>query len=348
VETSVKALVIREHGDLHVLRFEERPDPVPRADEVVVRVRAIGVNNLDTWVRRGVPGHTFPLPIVPGSDAAGTVVAAGSAAGGSIKEGDEVVLSPGVSCRACHECLAGREPLCRHYGILGESRDGTCAELIAVPGVGALPRPASLSREEAAAVPLVFLTAWHMLRARAVLSPGEWVLIRAAGSGVGSAALQIAKMLGATVIAEARTTRKCSAARGLGADYTIDSSEQDTLAEVRRITGKRGVDVVVEHVGEATWESSVRSLTKGGRLVTCGATTGADARINLRLLFFKNLSLLGSTMGGAAELMEVLGHVAAGRLRPVVDRVLPFDQAAEAHRLLADRAVFGKIVLTVP
>ncbi len=342
----MRAVVIREHGEYDVLKYEELPAPEPRPDEVLVRLKAIGVNNLDTWVRRGVPGHRFPLPIIPGSDGAGIVEAAGAGVR-HVKAGDAVVLAPGVSCGLCRECLAGNDNLCRHYGILGESRDGTCAELVAVPARNALPKPGSLSFEEAAAVPLVFLTAWHMLVARAGLRAGEWVLLRAAGSGVGSAALQIAKLLGATVIAEARSGEKCGRAKALGADHVIDSSSQDTFEEVRRLTGKRGVDVVVEHVGEATWESSVRSLARGGRLVTCGATTGADAKINLRVLFFKNISLLGSTMGGTYELVDVLSHVAAGRLRPVVHAVLPFDRVADAHRMLADRAVFGKLVLKV-
>ena len=340
----MKAVVIREHGDLDVLRFEERPVPEPRAGEVLVRFRATGLNNLDTWVRRGVPGHRFPLPIVPGSDGSGVVEATGAGVD-HVKAGDAVVLSPGVSCGFCPACLSGRDNLCRHFGILGESQDGTCAEFAAVPARNALPKPDALSFEEAAAVPLVFLTAWHMLVARAVLRAGEWVLIRAAGSGVGTAALQIAKMLGATVIAEARSKDKCDRAKALGADHVVDSSVQDAFEEVRRLTGKRGVDVVVEHVGEATWDSSVRSLARGGRLVTCGATTGAEARINLRVLFFKNLSLLGSTMGGCAELMDALSHVAAGRMRPVISRTLPFDQVAEGHRMLGERTVFGKIVL---
>lgn len=340
----MKAVVIHEHGDYDVLKYESVPEPAPRADEVVVELRAIGINNLDTWVRRGVPGHTFPLPIVPGSDGAGSVVAVGEAVS-HVKVGDMVVLAPGVSCGLCHACFSGRDNLCRQFGILGETRNGTCAERVAVPARNALPMPAGLSLEQAAAVPLVFLTAWHMLVARAGVAAGDTVLVRAAGSGIGTAAVQIAKMHGATVIAEARTTGKCGMARGLGADHTIDSGTQDAAEEVRRLTGKRGVDIVIEHVGEATWDSSVRSLARGGRLVTCGATTGADARINLRVLFFKNLALLGSTMGGLHELVTVLGHVASGRLKPVIHTVLSFDQVADAHRLLAERVVFGKIVL---
>lgn len=342
----MKAVVVREHGDLDVLRFEDVPAPVPRADEVVVRVRASGVNNLDTWVRRGVPGHTFPLPIIPGSDASGTVESTGAAVT-HVAPGDAVLVAPGVSCGLCRACLSGDDHLCRGYGILGESRDGTCAELVAVPARNIIPKPDNLSFEEAASFALVFLTAWHMLVPRARVRPGEWVLVRAAGSGVSSAAIQIARMHGAVVVAETRTAEKCARAAQLGADVTIDSLSQDTFGEVRRLTGKRGVDVVVDHVGEATWESSIRCLTRGGRLVLCGATTGADAKTNLRMLFFKNLSLLGSTMGSQGELREIVDHVAAGRLKPVVHTVLPLSRVADAHRLLAERAVFGKIVLTV-
>lgn len=342
----MKAVRIHEHGGYEVLRLEEIASPVPRADEALVRVKAAGVNHLDTWVRRGVPGYKFPLPITPGCDGAGIVEAVGSAVE-NVKAGDAVVLSPGVSCGYCRECLAGEDNLCRRYGIIGETRDGTCAELIALPARNILLKPDSLSFEEAASIPLVFLTAWHMLVVRAKVRSGEWVLVRAAGSGIGCAAVQIAKMHGATVLAEARTQEKADSALGLGADFAVDSSADDTLEAVGRLTGKRGVDVVVEHVGETTWESSVRSLARGGRLVTCGATSGWDARIDLRVLFFKNISLLGSTMGSKAELIEVLTHVSAGRLRPVVHTVLPFDRVAEAHRMLAERRVFGKVVLAV-
>jgi len=263
-----------------------------------------------------------------------------------VKAGDAVLLAPGVSCGMCRPCLTGDDHLCRWYGILGESRDGTCAELVAVPARNVIPKPEKLSFEEAGSFALVFLTAWHMLVARAQVRPGEWVLVRAAGSGVSSAAIQIAKLHGAMVIAEARTAEKCARAASLGADVTVDSSDKDAFEEVRRLTGKRGVDIVIDHVGEATWESSIRCLARGGRLVLCGATTGADATTNLRMLFFKNLSLLGSTMGSQGELREIVEHVAAGRLEPVVHTVLPLSRVADAHRLLADRAVFGKVVLT--
>jgi NADPH:quinone reductase-like Zn-dependent oxidoreductase len=342
----MKAIVIHEHGDESVLKLEDRPRPAFGADEVLVRVQAVGLNHLDIWVRRGIPGVPYPLPLIPGCETTGVVEEIGSAVRG-VKPGDEIVAAPGVSCGRCRECAAGDDHLCRFYGILGESRDGGCAEYIAIPSVNALPRPKNLSPEQAAAMPLVFLTAWHMLLGRAKVRAGETVLVHAAGSGVGSAAIQIARMHGAHVIATAGSADKLAKARELGAHETLDYSTGDWVAEVRRLTGKRGVDIVFEHTGAATWDGSVRSLAKGGRLVTCGATTGHEVQVNLRLLFFKSLSLLGSTMGSRAELIEILGHAASGALHPVLDRVLPLAQAAEAHRLIARREQFGKIVLKV-
>jgi len=340
----VRALVVRAHGGPEVLRFEERPLPEPGPGEVRVRVRAVALNHLDLWVRKGVPGHTFPLPIVPGSDVAGTVDAVGPGVEG-LETGQAIVVGPGLSCGLCRPCRAGEEPLCPQYGILGESRDGGCAEALVVPRRNLYPMPGNLSFEQAAAVPLVFLTAWHMLVSRARLRPGETVLVHAAGSGVSSAAIQIARLFGARVIATAGTEAKCRRAAELGADLVVPYRERDFVAEVRRFTDKRGVDVAVDHVGAETLERTIRCLARGGRYVTCGATSGFELKTDFRLVFFKSLSILGSTMGSGHELASILDLVAAGRLRPVVDRILPLDQAAEGHRLLESREVFGKIVL---
>lgn len=340
----MKAVLVRAHGGLDALSCEDIPTPEPGPGEVRVAVRAVGANHLDTWVRRGVPGHTFPLPLILGSDVAGIVDAVGAGVAG-LSAGDRVVLAPGVSCGSCAACLSGRDNQCRTYGLLGEHRDGGCADFIVVPRQNVLALPAALTFEQAAAVPITFLTAWHMLVSRAAIRPGETVLVHAAGSGVGSAAIQIAKLWGATVITTASSAAKCQRAADLGADHVVDTGRQDFAAAVRDLTGKRGVDVVVEHVGAATWAGSVRSLAWHGRLVTCGATTGADVGLNLRQVFFKSLSILGSTMGSKGELVEVLGHLAAGRLRPIIDRVLPLAAAGEAHRLLEAREVFGKVVL---
>jgi NADPH:quinone reductase-like Zn-dependent oxidoreductase len=258
-----------------------------------------------------------------------------------------VIVAPGYSCGHCIACLSGNDPLCRHFGLFGETINGGSAEKIAVPIRNLIRKPASLSFAQAAAFPLDMLTAWHMLVARAQLRIGETVLVHAGGSGVGSAAIQIAKLWGATVYATAGSSEKASRAKTLGADATIIYTEVDFVDEVRRLTGKRGVDIVVEHVGGETFERSMRALARGGRLVTCGATTSGEATINLRLVFFKLLSILGSTMGSLAELHEIVKLVDQGRLHPVIDRVLPLAEVAEGHRILEAREAFGKIVFEV-
>ena len=342
----MRAILIPKHGGPEVLQYAEFPDPEPRADEVLVRVRACALNHLDLWVRQGLNGVTFPLPLVPGSDIAGEVAAVGELAT-RVHPGDKVVLAPGVSCGQCAACAAGKDNECRGYTVLGYSRNGGCAEYVVATEVNVLPMPQGLSFEEAAAVPLVFLTAWHMLVARARLQPGEEVLILGAGSGVGSAAIQIAKLMGARVLATAGSAAKLDKARELGADGLIDHGQRKISEEVRRLTAKRGVDVVFEHVGAATWEQSILSLATGGRLVTCGATTGFSAQLDLRYLFARQLSLLGSYMGSRAELHTVLKLVGEKRLHPVIDRVLPLAEAIQAHRRLEQREQFGKIVLAV-
>lgn len=341
----MKAMVITRHGGPEVLEMRDVPDPAPAPGEVVVRVKAVAMNHLDIWVRRGLPTLKLPMPHVLGCDIAGVVEDTGGIA--DLEAGSEVVIAPGTSCGRCRECGTGRDHFCRGYQILGEHRWGGYAEKIRVPAANVLPKPKRLSLEEAAAVPLVFLTAWHMLVSRARLREGESVLVHAAGSGVGSAAVQIAKLYGATVIATARGDAKLAAAKALGADHVIDYEKQDFLAEVKTRTGKRGVDVVFEHVGKNTWEKSILSLTAGGRLVTCGATTGWDAVTDLRYVFYKKLSILGSTMGSRGELHDILARVAAGHLKPVVARTLPLAAAQEGHRLLEDRGSFGKVVFQV-
>ena len=343
----MKAIVVREHGGFDRLELIEAPSPSLTGDNnVLVHVHAVALNHLDIWVRRGVPGHKFPLPIIPGSEVAGTIAAL-PAGETRWKVGDAVLVSPGVSCGRCAACASGNDPLCLSYGIIGESRDGGFAEEVAVPLRNLFRKPQFLSFEEAAAVPLDFLTAWHMLVARAALRPAESVLVHAGGSGIGSAAIQIAKLWNAHVIATVGSPEKAARARELGADEVILYRETDFAQEVRRLTGKRGVDIVFEHVGADTFDGSMRSLARGGRLVTCGATTGADVKINLRVVFFKLLSILGSTMGSLAEMHEIMKHVEAKRFRPVVDRVLPLEEAGEAQRVLEAREAFGKVVLKI-
>ncbi len=340
----MKAVTIRGHGGRDALRFEEIADPEASAGRVVVRVKAVALNHLDVWVREGWPGLKLAFPHVFGADVAGVVEAVGPGVSG-VKAGDEVVVNPGLSCGRCRECLSGNDVMCREYTILGEHVSGGYAEKVGVPAQNVLPKPRNLSFDEAACVPLVFLTAWHALVARAAVRAGETVLVHAAGSGVGSAGIQIAKLLGATVITTAGTDAKCERARQLGADHAVNYSTHDFLAEVRRITGKRGADVVFEHVGKATWEKSLLALARGGRVVTVGATTGYDPPTDLRHVFYRSLSVLGSTMGSKGELFDVLALVEQGKLRPVLDRVMPLAEAAAAQKLLEERGNFGKVVL---
>ncbi|MCB9834360.1 MAG: zinc-binding dehydrogenase [Planctomycetes bacterium] len=340
----MRAVEIAAHGGPEVLRFVERPVPEPKAGEVRIALRAAGMNHLDCWVRRGVEGHRFPLPIVPGCDGAGVVDALGAEATG-VAVGDRVAIAPGFSCGHCRHCAAGEQQLCRHYGIFGETCDGTDADFICVPVANLLPMPAGMDFVAAAAAPLVFLTAWHMVVARCGVKAGDDVLVHAAGSGVSMAAIQIARMLGARVITTAGSDDKVARGLELGAEVGINYKTQDFLAEIRGLTGKRGVDVVVDHVGGENIGRSIRALAKGGRVVTCGATAGPELQADLRLIFFKNLAILGSTMGGLGEMHEVWGHVCAGRLKPVVGAVLPLAEVARGHELLENRAVFGKVVL---
>ena len=340
----MKAVVFHEHGGPEVLRHEERPDPSIKADEVLVEVRACALNHLDVWARRGLPGVEIPLPHILGNDVAGVVREAGALVDW-VGAGDEVMLQPGVSCGHCHECLRGADNLCPQYQIIGYQRDGGYAELVAAPGVNVIPKTKHLGWAEAAALPLVLVTAWHMLVGRAAVQPGEDVLIHAAGSGVGSVGIQVAKLRGARVIATAGSDEKLEKARGLGADEVVNYTREDWPKEVRRLTERQGVDVVFEHTGAETWPGSLLCLKRDGRLVTCGATSGWEARTDLRHVFYRHLNILGSFMGSKSELLDAMKFVGRGQLRGVVDRELPLAEARRAHELMEDRAQFGKLVL---
>jgi len=342
----MRAVRIKEHGGVDRLIFEDVPLPEAGAGEARIRVRAAGINHLDLWVRKGVPGHSFPLPITPSCDASGVIDQLGAGVSGW-KEGEEVVVAPGISCGTCPACLTGEDHLCRQYGLLGETRDGTDAPFLVVPARNLMHKPKNLGFEEAAAFALTFLTAWHMMLTRAGLRPGETVLIHAAGSGVSSAGIQIAGLLGARIIATAGSDAKLAHAGKLGAHHLINYRTTDFSSEVRKFTEKAGVDVVFDHVGADTFSPSLKCLKKGGRYVFCGATSGFDLVTDFRPVFFKNLSILGSTMGSQGELRRIRNLVEDGRLKPVVDRVLPLEKIAEAHTLLEKREVVGKIVLTV-
>jgi NADPH:quinone reductase-like Zn-dependent oxidoreductase len=340
----VKATIFKQHGAPEVLEYTDVPEPSFRENEVVVEVKACALNHLDIFVRTGMPGIEIPLPHILGNDVAGVVRDAGELVTW-VKPGDEVMVQPGVSCGHCEACLSGRDNMCREYDIVGYRRDGGYAERVVVPGVNIIPKPSGLSWEEAASLPLVTVTAWHMLVTRANVQPGEDVLVHAAGSGVGSVAIQIAKLRGARVITTASSDDKLAKARELGADETINYTRDDWPKEVRRLTDRKGVDVVVEHTGAATWPGSISALKNNGRLVTCGATSGFDARTDLRQVFYRHLTLLGSFMGSKSELLEAMQFVSTGKIRGVVDRVLPLSEARQAHELIEDRAQFGKVVL---
>ncbi len=343
----MKAVRIHEFGTAEKLVYEtDVPDPVPQKGKVLVRVRACALNHLDLWVRNGIPAYNTPLPHILGSDIAGEVVEVGE----GVKEwrrGDLVVLYPILSCGQCRYCRMGRENLCLEVQVIGAHRDGGYAEYIAVPARNLLPKPTTLSFVEAAAVPLVFLTAWHMLIHRARLQPGEWALIMGGSSGVGSAAIQIAKLRGALVVATAGSEAKMQRALELGADAVVNHNDPEWWRAVKEKTEGEGIDVVFEHIGQAVFDSCVRLLNKGGRLVTCGATTGQTGQFDIRYLFSRELEIYGAYLGTRAELAKLLPYVEKGQLKPVVDSVFPLAQARAAHEKLESRDFFGKIVLTI-
>jgi NADPH:quinone reductase-like Zn-dependent oxidoreductase len=338
----MKAVRIHETGGPEVLRYEEVADPKIRKDQVMVRVRACAMNHLDLWVRKGAP--KVPLPHILGGDIAGEIVDVGEYVAG-FKVGQRVLLAPMHFCNHCQKCTAGLQNQCREFTVLGNAVDGGNCELMAVAPVNLIPFPDSLDFNQAASVPLVFLTAWHMLVGRGNIRPGQTVLVLGANSGVGIAGIQIAKFFQCTVIATAGDEHKAERARKLGADHVINHYQQKISDEVRKITAKQGVDIVLEHVGPATWDESMRSLKPGGTLVTCGATTGPQVGIDLRFLFSRQLSVLGSYMGTMGDLYEVLKHVFSGKLKPVVDRTFPLSEARAAHEYMESSQMFGKIVL---
>ena len=340
----MKAVCIHEFGGPEVLRYEDVADPEPRKDQVLVHVKACALNHLDLWVRKGLPG--VKLPHILGSDIAGEIAAVGDYVSG-FHLGQRVLVAPMHFCNHCRKCTAGLQNQCPEFTVLGNLVDGGNCELMALPAVNIIPLPETLDFSQAASVPLVFLTAWHMLVGRAALRPGQWVLVLGANSGVGIAGIQIAKFFECTVIATAGDETKMEKARELGADYVINHYQQKISEEVRRITSGQQVDVVMEHVGQATWDESLRSLKPAGTLVTCGATTGPQAKIDLRFVYSRQLSILGSYMGTMGELHEVLPHVFSGRLRPVVDRTFALSEARQAHEYMEQSRMFGKLVLTI-
>ncbi len=342
----MKAVYFDTHGGVDVLKYGDRPDPVISDNEVLVRLKAASINHLDIWVRQGLPGIPIPLPHILGNEGAGEVAAVGKNVK-HVKPGDRVLVTPGLNCGECTYCSAGWDSACPQYKLTGFQVDGCYAELVKAPAHNILPISKKFSFEEWASIPLVFITAYHMLFTRAGLKTGETVLVQAGGSGIGIAAIQLAKQAGARVITTAGSDEKLAKAKSLGADFGINYKKEDTAKRVLDITGGKGVDVVFEHIGPETWDASMKCLGKLGRLVTCGATSGPKVEIDLRFLYMKQLTILGSYMGGRRELDKALALFEAGKLKPVVDKIFPLKDARAAHEYMLDRKNFGKIVLTV-
>jgi NADPH:quinone reductase-like Zn-dependent oxidoreductase len=338
----MKAVFFRRHGGNEVIEYGDWPDPRPGAGEVVVGVRAAAANHLDIFVRNGIPD--LPLPLVPGADGAGVVEELGPGVTG-LTPGDRVLIQPGLFDATCEFCRAGEQSLCVKFKILGEHAPGTFAEKVAVPARNLFPIPENLSFEQAAAFPLSYQTAWRMIVGRGGIRPGDTVLIHGVGGGVAWAALEIALLCGARVIASTSSEAKASVAREAGAELVVVYTSEDVGEAVRKHTGRRGVDVVVDSVGEKTWMTSLKAVRRGGRIVTCGATTGPNPREEIRLVFWKQISILGSTMANDREFRALVGAVTSGRLLPRIDRVLPLSRARESYELLEEGRQFGKVVL---
>jgi NADPH:quinone reductase-like Zn-dependent oxidoreductase len=340
----MKAVVFEQHGGPEVLQYKDVPDPRPQRGEVLIEVKATSVNHVDIFLRRGMPGIKVPMPKIVGSDAAGIIRELGPEVTG-LTVGQRVTINPGITCGRCEFCAAGFGSQCVSWAMVGEHTDGAYASYVAVPAHIVLPIPDSLSFEDAAAAPLVFLTAWSMMVVKGNIRAGEDVLILGAGAGVGTAAIQIARMAGCRVFAAASSDEKLERARQIGAEVLINYKNTEFDKAVRELTKKRGVDVVVDYVGADTWVRSLRSARRGGRVLTCGATTGFAPQTDLRQIFFRQIQVIGSTMGSHRDFLDVMKCVFRGQLRPVIDRVLPLAEARKAHELIEGRAVFGKIVL---
>ncbi len=340
----MKAVRIIEHGGIDKLIYDEISEPSCPPDKVKIRVKATALNHLDIWVRNGLPGIPIPLPLIMGCDASGTIIEVGS----QIKKyitGDDIVVQPGTFCGNCDHCTNGNENYCIQYGIIGETENGTQAEYIILDPVNVHKKSENLSFSEAASMQLVFMTAYQMLIKRAKLQPNETVLIYGGSSGVGSAAIQICRDLGAQIITTVGDVNKGEFCNKLGAEHVVNHNDKNWFDKVRKITGKSGVNVIFEHVGSATWQQSIRILSKGGRLVTCGATTGADVKINLAHLFMKQQSLLGSTMSSISAFKEVMIKIKQKKYLPVVDKIFPMKNVQDAHEYLENRKQMGKVVM---
>lgn len=343
----MRAAVIQEHGGLDQLRIEKVPEPKLVEDEVILKVYSAGLNHLDIWVRKGRPGLKIAMPHILGSDAAGVVTAVGANVK-NINIGDEVILNPGLSCGSCEYCNRGEQSECISFGIVGMTRQGTFAEKVAVPFYNVLPKPSHLNFDEAGAFALSYLTAWRMLMTRAQLRPGQTVLIHGIGGGVALCALQLAKLAGAEVIATSSSDEKLDQASKIGADHTINYRKIDDVAQrVREITSGRGVDIVIDTVGAATWPIDFSAVRRGGKIVLCGATSGLQAPTNLQMLYWNQLTILGSTMGSDEDFHQMLKAVTVAKLKPVIDSVILLAEVKDAMGKMEAAKQFGKIVLKV-
>ena len=340
----MKAVRIHGHGDVSVLQCDEIDQPVCESDKIILEVKASSINHLDIWVRSGLPRLKIPLPLVMGSDASGIITEVGQDVP-NWKEGDVVVVQPGTFCGECELCISRKENYCAHYGILGETENGVQAQFVSLSPKNIYPKAAHLSFEEAASMPLVFMTAYQMLITRAQLQSDETVLVYGGTSGVGSAAIQIAKDIGATVITTVGAAEKFDHAQDMGADHIVNHYDKDWYKSVKAIVGKKGVNVIFEHVGTATWSYSMRLLNKGGRVVTCGATTGAKVDVDLTHLFMKQQTILGSTMSDISSYTAVMDKINSRKYKPFVDRLFSFDEIQVAHERIENGEQIGKIVL---
>ncbi|MDH4337015.1 MAG: zinc-binding dehydrogenase [Candidatus Krumholzibacteria bacterium] len=342
----MKAIYYERHGGPDVLQYGEQPAPAIGPGRVRIDIHASSLNHIDIFLRRGMPGIKIPFPHIPGCDAAGVVSETGAGVG-NVKVGDRVLMDPSICCGQCEFCVRGDASLCVKYILIGEHASGTTCEQIVVPAPNAISIPDSMSFEEAASIPLVFVTAWRMLITRGRLRAGEDVLVLGASAGVGIACIQIARVAGARVFAAASSPEKLELCRELGADVLIDTSREDFARRVREVTAKRGVDVVVDYVGRDTWLGSLKSLARGGRLVTCGATTGYNPEEDLRHIFYRQLEIIGSTTGSRGELMAALKLIFQGRMRPVVGAVYDMKDIAAAHAAMEERRAIGKIAIRI-
>ncbi len=340
----MKAVRIHKHGELNKLIYDDIPEPVIKPGKIKIQIKATSINHLDIWVRIGLPRLPVPLPIILGSDGAGTIIEIGS----EIDEynvGDDVLIQPGTFCRECQHCKSGKENYCLEYGILGETENGTQAEYVVLDPANVHLKADHLTYEEAASMPLVFMTAYQMLIKRAQLQSSDSVLVYGGSSGVGSAAIQICRELGANVIATAGNDEKCEYSEKMGANHTVNHNQDHWLDEIKNITNQSGVNVVFEHIGPATWSQSLIILAKGGRIVTCGATTGASVRINLAHLFMKQHSILGSTMSDIQSFNEVMNKISEQKYTPIVDKIFPMEDIRLAHEYIEERRQIGKVIV---